>query len=333
MDEPLSKKRTIGRDASCDVRLRSSLASRQHAILSISESGAFLRDLDSANGVFVNGHRFSQGEISKGDVIQFANEFFRFDGEQLFPQGPPGEGVAGRGTAPRATKSRNFFLVLVGVIALATVGVTVGFNQWGNSREVDLFDRPSEMPQFISDMRMSTFTVSCGAGGGTGFAVSIPGVSPGSGSLIVTNEHVVKDCFSKGQEVRVSGNGINETARVRAADERWDLAVVPIRADVPALVMADRNEVGQWVMAIGNPFGIEQTVTFGNLTNTQEGGALLITDASINPGNSGGPLVNSRGEVVGINTWYISEGGSTGIAVGWPNLCREVLPCKVLPPW
>lgn len=333
MNGSLSKKISIGRDASCDVRLRSSLGSRQHAIISINESGAFLRDLDSVNGVFVNGQRFKQGNVSQGDIIQFADEFFRFNGEELSPQALPGGKGSRRNASSSESKSRNLLLAIAVVIAFAAAGLAIGLKNLGDSDELSLFDRPKDMPEFISDMRLSTFTVSCGSGGGTGFAVSIPGVSPGPGSLIVTNEHVIKDCLSQGQEVRVSGNGINQTARVRAADAEWDLAVIPIQADVPALVMADRNEVGQWVMAIGNPFGIEQTVTFGNLTNSQEGGSFLITDASINPGNSGGPLVNSRGEVVGINTRYISEGGSTGIAVGWPNLCREVLPCRVLPPW
>lgn len=333
MNGELVKRITIGRDSSCDIRLRSALGSRQHAIISINESGAFLRDLDSANGVFVNGERFKQGNVLKGDVIQFADEFFRFNGHELFPQ-TLAEEENSRTQATRSwARPRNFLLGLVGAIALSAIGLSVGLNSLGGSDELSLFDRPKDMPRFISDMRQSTFTVACGGGGGTGFAVSIPGVSAGSGSLIVTNEHVVKDCLSRGEEVRVSGNGINETARVRAADADWDLAVIPIRAGVPALVMADRNEVGQWVMAVGNPFGIEQTVTFGNLTNSQEGGSFLFTDASINPGNSGGPLVNSRGEVVGINTWYIAEGGSTGIAVGWPNLCRDVLPCRVLPPW
>ncbi len=333
MQDSLSKKITVGRDASCNVQLRSSLGSRQHAIVYLSDSGAVLRDLDSANGVFVNGSRFRNGEISSGDVVQFADEFFRFDGRKLVRHSLEADRPRGSVGGASPFRIKNLLLAGLGAAALVSVVLGLALGGWRGSEDVGLFDRPAEMSGFISEMRTSTFTVTCGTGGGTGFAVSIPGVSPGAGSLIVTNEHVVKDCFSKSEQVRITGNGVSEVARVRAVDAEWDLAVIPIRADVPTLVMADRNQVGQWVMAIGNPFGIEQTVTFGNLTNTQEGGSLLITDASINPGNSGGPLVNSRGEVIGINTWYVAGGGSTGIAVGWPNLCRKVLPCDVLPPW
>jgi S1-C subfamily serine protease len=87
-------------------------------------------------------------------------------------------------------------------------------------------------------------------------------------------------------------------------------------------------------MAIGSPYGLDQTVTFGALTNSLGGGEVLITDAAINPGNSGGPLVNARGELLGVNTaTAVGGGGGTGIVMGWPNLCRKVLSCSTLPPW
>lgn len=87
-------------------------------------------------------------------------------------------------------------------------------------------------------------------------------------------------------------------------------------------------------MAIGSPLGSDQTITLGARTNSLDGGEGLTTDVAINLGNSGGPLVNSRGELLGINTaTAVGGGGGTGIVMGWPNLCRKVLSCSTLPLW
>jgi serine protease Do len=115
-------------------------------------------------------------------------------------------------------------------------------------------------------------------------------------------------------------------ARIVGADKRSDVAVVKIEASgLPAVKVGDVNrlKVGEWVMAIGSPFGLESTVTAGIVSakqrDTGEYLPLIQTDVAINPGNSGGPLINLRGEVVGINSQiYSRSGGYMGIAFAIP---------------
>src|ERR1700730_18582695 len=150
---------------------------------------------------------------------------------------------------------------------------------------------------------------------------------------IITNNHVVDQVDEI--EVQLS-DGQTKKARLVGADSEVDLAVLKI--DEPALKplkLADSDTVqaGDFVLAIGNPFGFEETVTDGIISskmrpNRTDGfGDLLQTNAAINPGNSGGPLINLRGEVVGINTAIISRsGGSQGIGFAIPsNTVRTAL--------
>jgi Do/DeqQ family serine protease len=167
--------------------------------------------------------------------------------------------------------------------------------------------------------------------------------------LIVTNNHVVKE----GTDIRVALADKREfEAKLLLADERTDLAVLKIEMageKLPFVALADSDEleVGDLVLAIGNPFGVGQTVTSGivsALARTQVGITdyqfFIQTDAAINPGNSGGALVNMKGELAGINTAIFSRsGGSIGIGFAIPaNMVRTVVQSaeaggKVLRPW
>jgi Do/DeqQ family serine protease len=153
---------------------------------------------------------------------------------------------------------------------------------------------------------------------------------------IVTNNHVIQD----GADIRVALADRREfEARLLLADERTDLAVLKIDAgdeELASLPLADSDEleVGDLVLAIGNPFGVGQTVTSGivsALARTQVGVTdyqfFIQTDAAINPGNSGGALINMAGELVGINTAiYSRSGGSIGIGFSVPsNMVRVVV--------
>nr|WP_315478515.1 DegQ family serine endoprotease [uncultured Rhodoferax sp.] len=153
-------------------------------------------------------------------------------------------------------------------------------------------------------------------GVGSGFILTSDG-------LIMTNAHVIEDA----DEVLVTLTDKREfKARIIGADKRTDVAVVKIDASgLPAVKVGDvsRLRVGEWVMAIGSPFGLDNTVTAGIVSAKQRDTGdylpFIQTDVAINPGNSGGPLINMRGEVVGINSQiYSRSGGSMGISFSIP---------------
>jgi serine protease Do len=151
---------------------------------------------------------------------------------------------------------------------------------------------------------------------------------------ILTNNHVVDGA----DEVKVAlQDGREFTAKVIGRDPKSDVAVIKVDAkDLPAVPMADSDkvEVGDVVLAVGNPFGIGQTVTTGIVSATGRGGAIgldyedfIQTDAAINPGNSGGALVDTEGRLIGINTAILSRtGGNQGIGFAIPaNLARDAM--------
>src|SRR3990172_30081 len=164
---------------------------------------------------------------------------------------------------------------------------------------------------------------------GSGFIID------GDGSIL-TNNHVVEN--AQKIVVKLAADDQQYEAKVIGRDPKTDIAVIKINAktSLPTATLgdSDRLEVGEWVLAIGNPFGLDSTVTSGIVSakgrHIGQGpyDNFIQTDASINPGNSGGPLINLRGEVIGINTAIFSRtGGNMGIGFAIPiNLVKEVLP-------
>lgn len=153
-------------------------------------------------------------------------------------------------------------------------------------------------------------------GVGSGFILTADG-------FVMTNAHVVEGA----DEVLVTLTDKREfKAKIIGSDKRSDVAVVKIEATgLPAVKIGDINrlKVGEWVMAIGSPFGLENTVTAGIVSAKQRDTGdylpFIQTDVAINPGNSGGPLINMRGEVVGINSQiYSRSGGFQGISFSIP---------------
>jgi len=177
------------------------------------------------------------------------------------------------------------------------------------------------------------------------FLNAIPREGSGSGSIIdarghvLTNNHVIRD--AKKLEVTLA-DGSKWPATLVGTDPDNDLAVIKIDAPVDKLKPlplgdSQKLQVGQKVLAIGNPFGLGLTLTTGIISSLgrnirSEVGTmiedLIQTDASINPGNSGGPLLNSEGEIIGINTAIISPtGGSVGIGFAIPvNTAKRIVP-------
>ena len=150
---------------------------------------------------------------------------------------------------------------------------------------------------------------------GSGFIIDKEG-------FVVTNNHVIEDA----DQIKVKLDDDNEfDAEVVGRDPNTDLALLKIKTaeDLPVLKMGDSDKlkIGQWVVAIGSPFGLERTVTAGivsakgRVIGSGPYDDFIQTDASINPGNSGGPLLNMKGEVVGINTAIIASGTGIGFAI------------------
>jgi serine protease Do len=161
---------------------------------------------------------------------------------------------------------------------------------------------------------------------GSGFVINEEG-------LILTNNHVIE----KATEIKVKlDSGKEFDAKVIGRDPKTDLALIRVKPDAnfpkPAqLGDSDAIRVGDWVMAVGNPFGLGQTVTTGiisakgRIIGAGPYDDFLQTDAAINPGNSGGPLFNMDGEVIGIDTAIIAQGQNIGFAIP-VNMAKDLLP-------
>ena len=208
--------------------------------------------------------------------------------------------------------------------------VNIGTVQLSRGRRPFGFDQPFPDDPFFRDFFRDFF----GEGPRGEFRQS----SLGSGVIfdrrgyILTNFHVIKGAdeitvrFSDKHEVR---------GRIVGSDPKTDLAVVRIQVEekmaVAALGDSDRLRVGEWAIAIGNPFGLDQTVTVGVISATGRSDVgiatyenFIQTDASINPGNSGGPLVNLRGDVIGINTAIVASGQGIGFAIP-VNMAKRII--------
>jgi serine protease Do len=174
-----------------------------------------------------------------------------------------------------------------------------------------------------------------------GFGNNIPerrqqGIGSGfimnSDGYILTNNHVVEDA----DKIKVKlANGKEFDGKIIGRDPKTDLALIKIKdsSDLQPLKLGNSDDlkVGSWVLAVGSPFGLEQTVTAGivsakgRVIGSGPYDNFIQTDASINPGNSGGPLINMQGEVVGINTAIIASGQGIGFAIPI-NMAREIAP-------
>jgi len=234
---------------------------------------------------------------------------------------PQGAGVMGLVQAPTLVKGEvpfGSFRTAAHNAAQAVVSISVSKGQTGDKNTLPPWERFFHDPDADPDEPSS--------GIGSGVIVS-------SAGYLLTNNHVVEGA----QQIEVVLNDRRRTrAKVIGTDPDSDLAVLKIELDkLPVMVLGDSEnaQVGDLVLAIGNPFGVGQTVTSGIISalgrnqriNTFEN--FIQTDAAINPGNSGGALVDSQGRLLGINTAiYSRSGGSLGIGFAIPiSTAKQVL--------
>lgn len=252
--------------------------------------------------------------------------------------------------AESTTSSRLTFVALI--VALLSVGLAGYAISKVNSpsatssasatsvEDLDLFEQPPNLPDFIATVEKSIVEIHCN-GTGTGFAFDLDIKDPEYGSVIVTNYHVIEDCVSDPSFIEIyTYEQFERPAEfwIRGMDEENDLALIEIKEALPPLVESEFfASQGWWTMAIGNPVdatfeGAPQILfnatTFGHISYVLDE-YWNYTSATINGGNSGGPLLNSRGEVIGINTLATAsnEDGVWNIAVDTDALCEVLLEC------
>ena len=239
------------------------------------------------------------------------------------------EGIQAR---RRSGKILMFFVAISLIISiLALLGSDNYFE--------DPFDPPSDIEGFIEEISKSIVLVECN-GWGTGFAFYIGQESTDTEfpTHIVTNFHVIDECVNDAQSLIVSIGPNHETkvrSKIMSTDEENDLAILLIDAEIPLLESAQDFAIpGWWTMAIGNPVDtdfdpavvLRNSTTFGHISYVHDT-YWNYTSATINGGNSGGPLVNSIGEVIGINTLAgaSTEDGVWNIAIDTAILCLKLI--------
>lgn len=328
----------IGRGAENDVVLESHLVSRQHAAVSPSGNGWIIAHLGGANGTFVNGTQVGEQTLKPGDVVHFADVGFTWTGTTLEPLPASSRDERRSWRLPRrvAVPVLAAFLLLTSVAGAswlmregepsAEPAVTA---EWSAG---DLFGQPADLSGFVEAIRASTVGIECPGGSGSGVSVRLTS-SMASEGLILTNHHVVAQCLSSGSPVRIVGRDFSVFADISSVDVSRDIAVIASPRRIPPLEVSRKPNVGQWVMAVGNPgYGdvtLRETVTFGRITNVLVDDVVL-TDAAINPGNSGGPLVDSQGRLIGLNTAkLVGDFDNTGFVHGWPMACESALRCDL----
>jgi S1-C subfamily serine protease len=203
--------------------------------------------------------------------------------------------------------------------------------------EISLFAAPPDLQELIRRTQAATFEVLCAPGTSANpFSIAsgfLSDVSPLTGTssvdaIIITNHHVIAECPGSAQLFVAQGDSVFEASLV-GSDEINDLAILRAAGLSGGLITpAQGFEVGQWVMASGFPADVGQAVTFGQVTGKDPEDGWITADALIGPGNSGGPLVNSRGEVIGVVGAFFRQ--VTGISASVPidRLCVRLIVCR-----
>jgi S1-C subfamily serine protease len=213
-------------------------------------------------------------------------------------------------------------------------------SQDGTTGAGDLYAPPENLGRLIDQVRASTVTILCKDSQGSGWVVSLDGFGDDASeedlaldrkypNEVITNHHVIEECVDEPTSVRARAGAEEYDAYLYSWDEENDLALVAITQDVPFLEVSKQPEPGWWAMAVGTPYGLEGSVSIGNVMNIED--FEVYSTSPLNSGNSGGPMVNSRGEVMGTSTaTRIGEEDPQdwNIAVGSPALCVEVVLCE-----
>ncbi|MBT6201591.1 MAG: FHA domain-containing protein [Bacteroidetes Order II. Incertae sedis bacterium] len=333
----------IGRSEECDLSFPNNEISSEHCSL-VSSGGRFtLTDLSSTNGTFVNGSRITSQVLEEGDVIHLGPIPFKFSKGVLIPTRVRKTHVSERGAHKNSSKNtvgngKKYAILILSLLAIfgtfAYLSQSDSIPSFSSPTATtsaattipppltDLYSPPENIELLISSTRNQIIGIECPSGTGTGWPLSLK-----STTYVVTNFHVVESCIDDNNRPIIIVDGVPHSAQVNSVDEFNDIAFLSTGSVVTGLPTGSPPLIGHWVMAIGNPGGLDRSVNFGTVSNVDEG--WIVTDAAINPGNSGGPLFNSAGEVIGINTMKLSGGGfdQMGFAHLLRTLCDELVRC------
>lgn len=214
-----------------------------------------------------------------------------------------------------------------------------------NQADVDMFSAPSDLQSVINRVRESTVTVLCADSQGSGWVLDLgsPQDNAPEEALrldaeypyeVITNHHVIESCISSPESVEVLLGDTTYRAYLYSWDEERDLALIGIAESLPALSVSEQPSPGWWAMAVGSPYGLEGSVTIGNVVNVVE--QEVISTAALNSGNSGGPLVNAAGQVIGTNSAVLvgeDYPQDWNIAVAIPEICKVLAECADSETW
>ena len=243
---------------------------------------------------------------------------------------------------PESVNARSWIALVLSILAL--IVLITGAEENVTSPEQSFYAAPADLEQVIVETKQSLVTVFCGDFLGSGWVIDLDitdleigsRASPDEVALIeefpswvVTNHHVVEECINDASLPKSAVLGANKLERdieIWSFNKENDIALIVVKAILKPLVMATESpKGGWWTMAIGSPWELNSSVSIGNLISADNSMTEydLITTSLLNPGNSGGPLINSRGEVIGTNTWGVNdpEAGFYNVATSTAAIC------------
>jgi len=228
----------------------------------------------------------------------------------------------------------------IALYALWSNGAAFSSREQTVSSEWDYYAPPENLESLIARVEQSVVEVRCN-GTASGFAYDIEPQDTDFSTVIVTNYHVIKDCVDEPGAIEIlslKNSFKSARARIRGFDKVGDLALLETDVQLPRLGSSEHfAERGWWTMAIGNPVdnARERSAILGNATTFGQVSFVLrdfwnYTSATINGGNSGGPLLDNRGDVIGVNTYAAAstEEGVWNIAVDTAQLCVMLIECE-----
>ena len=244
--------------------------------------------------------------------------------------------------APVLAGSALLVSVVALLVAVSNEPTTTGAQTDASAEsgtEQSLFTEPADLGALIDKVRASTVVITCGEAQGSGWVVDLDSpdadTDPEMIALdakypteVITNDHVINECYDDVYAVTATTGDITYEAVLYSYDQENDLALLGVKQEITPLEVSEEPQPGWWAMVVGAPYGLEGSVAIGNIMNLD--GTDVVTSAPLNGGNSGGPLVNSRGEVMGTNTWTLSgeeEPQDWNVAVGIPAMCAVLVAC------